>query len=320
MALLQSTPVSVTTDVFQEGDIRYKSFPFPDKSKKSTSTTPSPPKPLLIFTPTVPGLYPVILFCHGFCLRNSFYEKLLGHIASHGFTVVAPQFYEPLCYMLGIVEVKCAGNVADWIAQNLQSVLPGNVKANLEQFVIAGHSRGGKIAFAVALGHAQNKLKPSVLIGIDPVEGFSNCKLGRTFPHILTYVPRSLNLGMPVAVIGTGLGPEKKNIFSKPCAPQGLNHKEFYNECKPPCAYFVTKDYGHMDMLDDNPPSMVGKMSSCMCKNGTGPRDFMRRTVGGLVVAFLRAYLNDQREDLEAIVMNNSIAPATLDPVDYLPA
>ena len=36
-------------------------------------------------------IYHVVFFCHGFCIRNSCYFKLLGHIASHGFIVVAPQ-------------------------------------------------------------------------------------------------------------------------------------------------------------------------------------------------------------------------------------
>ena len=51
---------------------------------------------------------------------------------------------------------------------------------------------------------------------------------------------------------------------SLPCAPKDVNHKEFYHECKPPCYYFVTKDYGHLDMLDDDAP----KFMTCMCKDG----------------------------------------------------
>lgn len=141
-----------------------------------------------------------------------------------------------------------------------------------------------------------------------------------TEPHILTYVPHSFNFSIPVAVIGTGLGPEKWIPLAPPCAPEGVNHDEFYNECKPPCAHFVAKEYGHMDMLDDNLPGIIGKLSECMCKNGSGPKDKMRRSVGGIAVAFLRAYLESDDEDLKAVVADPSLAPAKLDPVEFVPA
>ena len=74
-----------TIDVFQVGSIDYKAL------NLDTSDASSPPKPLLIYTPIVAGEYPVILFCHGFYLRNHFYSDLLKHIASHGYILVAPQ-------------------------------------------------------------------------------------------------------------------------------------------------------------------------------------------------------------------------------------
>lgn len=225
--------------------------------------------------------------------------------------------------MPGPCEVKFAGKVVDWIAEGLQaqlnSIVGEYIQAQLETLVLAGHSKGGKTAFAVALGHAKTKLNYSALIGIDPVEGASKCKMCRTLPHILTGQPQSFNLDIPVAVIGTGLGPEMKGCCSPPCAPDGVNHMEFFYECKPPCAHFVTKDYGHMDMLDDETPGVMGNLMKCMCKNGNGPKDFMRRTIGGLVVAFLRAQLNDQWKDFNAILEDPNLPPAKLDdPVVYL--
>ncbi|KAJ1387731.1 Chlorophyllase [Sesbania bispinosa] len=284
----QPVLATTTTDVFQNGDIQWKKF---------NVDTPCP-KPLLVFSPTVAGKYPVIVFHHGFCVQNSFYSQLLGHITSHGFIVVAPQLFSMGLPMLGQLEVEFAGKVVNWIAEGLQAELDENieesVQAKLDTLVLSGHSKGGKTAFAVALGYTETNLNFSALIGIDPVAGPSRCKMCRTLPHILTDEPESFNLNIPVA--------------------------EFYNECKPPRVHFVTTDYGHMDMLDDDTPGIMGNMMKCMCKNGTGPKDFMRRTVGGLVVAFLRAYLNDQWKDLNAILADPSIAPAKLDPVEYLPA
>ncbi|KAH1241254.1 Chlorophyllase-1 [Glycine max] len=302
--------VLATKDVFQKGDFHWKQF-----NVETSSASSSTPKPLLIFTPIVPGSYPVILFCHGFFIHNSFYSEFLGHIALHGFILVAPQLFSIGVPMFGPEEVKCEGRVVDWLDNGLQPLLPESVEAKLEKLVLVGHSKGGKTAFAVALGYCKTKLKFSALIGIDPVAGVSKCKPCRSLPDILTGVPRSFNLNIPVAVIGTGLGPEKANSLFPPCAPNGVNHKEFFSECKPPSAYFVATDYGHMDMLDDETPGVIGTMmSKCMCKNGKkGPRDLMRRTVGGLVVAFLRAQLNEQWKDFDAILASPNLAPAKLD-------
>lgn len=190
--------------------------------------------------------------------------------------------------------------------------------ADFTKAAVVGHSRGGKNAFALALGYSKDiySLKFSVLLGIDPVEGTN--KLFRPQPHILTFEPHSLDLSIPVAVIGTGLGPEKANILTPPCAPDELNAAEYFKECKPPCAYFVAKDYGHMDMLNDDLSGPVGQLANCMCKNGKGPRDTMRRSVGGIVVAFLRAYLEGDDKDLVAIVGDPGLAPATLEPVEFV--
>ena len=92
-----------------------------------------------------------------------------------------------------------------------------------------------------------------------------------------------------------------------------MNHKEFYLECKPPCYYFVTKDYGHLDMLDDDAP----KFMTCMCKDGKNCKDMMRRNVAGIMVAFLNAVLSGEDGDLSVILKDPGLAPTTLDPVEH---
>jgi len=73
------------------------------------------------------------------------------------------------------------------------------------------------------------------------------CKFYETSPHILKGVSRSFNLKIPVAVIGSGLGPKKGNCCTPPCAPNGMNHKEFFKECQPPCVNFIVAKYCHME-------------------------------------------------------------------------
>ncbi|KAF9618580.1 hypothetical protein IFM89_002275 [Coptis chinensis] len=288
------------------------------KQKVETSDLSSPPKELLVITPTEKGEYPVIVFLHGFALSTSFYTELLKRIASHGYIVIAPQLYFLVPNSLpsdGYEEMKSTAEVTDWLSEGLKSILPEHVQANLLKLALIGHSRGGKTAFSLALDRGETWRKFSVLIGIDPVAGTG--LLGQVKPDILTNVPRSLNFGVPVMIIGTGLGDVKLDGLAPACAPVGMNHNEFYYESQPPCYHLVTKDYGHMDMLDDN-LDLLGKLEVCVCTSGKGTKDPMRRSVGGLVVAFLENYLDGMSVDLEAILQNPDIAPATLSPVEYV--
>lgn len=67
-------------------------------------------------------------------------------------------------------------------------------------------------------------------------------------------------------------------------------------------------------MLDE----WVANLASYVCKSGNGPRDLMRRSVGGIVVAFLESYLRGDEDDLNTIVNDPTVAPITLDPVIYV--
>lgn len=215
----------------------------------------------------------------------------------------------------GQVEVDDAGKVINWTSENLKAHLPNSVHANGKYTALVGHSRGGKTAFAVALGHAATldpSIKFSALIGIDPVAGPN--KYLQTDPKILTKVPESFDLDIPVAVMGTGLGPKGKTVLMPPCAPAEVNHVEFYKESKATKAHFVAADYGHMDMLDDDLPGVFGFMAGCMCKNGKRKKSEMRKFVGGIVVAFLKYSLWGEKSEIRQIVKDPSFSPVRLDP------
>ncbi|VAI44412.1 unnamed protein product [Triticum turgidum subsp. durum] len=281
------------TSVFQPGKLAVEAI------QVDENAAPTPPIPVLIVAPKDAGTYPVAMLLHGFFLHNHFYEHLLRHVASHGFIIVAPQVDRYHLHMY------------NWLPDGLPSVLPKGVEPELSKLALAGHSRGGHTAFSLALGHAKTQLTFSALIGLDPVAGTG--KSSQLQPKILTHEPSSFGMAMPVLVVGTGLGEEKKNIFFPPCAPRDVNHAEFYRECRPPCYYFVTKDYGHLDMLDDGAPKFI----TCVCKDGNGCKGKMRRCVAGIMVAFLNAALGGKDGDLEAILRDPAVAPTTLDPVEH---
>lgn len=197
-------------------------------------------------------------------------------------------------------EIKNTAEITNWLALGLGQLLPPKVEPDFAKLGLAGHSRGGKVAFALALSKSSpTSLKFSALIGIDPVDGTDVGK--QTPPPVLTYTPHSFNLdGTAVLVVGSGLGEVRRNPLFPPCAPKGVNHEDFYNECCKPVYYFVAKDYGHLDMLDDDTKGMRGRTTYCLCKNGES-RGPMRKFVGGILVAFLKAYLEGDSRELVAI-------------------
>ncbi|XP_009777296.1 chlorophyllase-1-like isoform X2 [Nicotiana tabacum] len=215
-----------------------------------------------------------------------------------------------------IQEVKKAAKVTEWVSNGaLESVLPEKVQPDLLKLAVSGHSRGGKTAFSLALGYGDlssstpTPIKFQALLGIDPVAGSSPSS--QSAPKILQYIPRNFDQTVPVAVIGAGLSNQRAHYIFPPFAPNGVNHSEFFNECKPPCYYFLAKDYGHTDILDDK----IAAIASLVAKSGKGSKDLMRKAVGGIVVAFLEAKLGGKVDNLNAIVQEPSLAPITLDPV-----
>lgn len=317
-----STSSPATTSVFETG--RYTTLLQRVESAGTTTTCKAncssvdvplpPPKPLLIATPCEAGEFPLLLFLHGYLLYNSFYSQLVQHVASHGFIVIAPQLYE-VAGADSTGEIKSAAATTNWLSEGLQERLPPNVHPNLSKLGLAGHSRGGKTAFALALTKAATALKFSALIGIDPVDGMDKGK--QTPPPVLTYIPHSFDLDMAVMVIGSGLGEVKKNPLFPPCAPKGVNHEDFFNECRKPACHFVAKDYGHLDMLDDDTKGIRGRTTYCLCKNGKS-REPMRRFVGGIVVAFMKAYLEGDTSDLMSIRYGHETAPVELQTIEFL--
>ncbi|KAG5246250.1 hypothetical protein OIU76_001578 [Salix suchowensis] len=318
--LVLPTPVSESDHSVLEQASVFETGKFhPVTSDVRTPSSCLPPRPLLIVRPEEQGTYPVILFHHGTASWNYWYTDVLKFISSHGYIVVAPQLYRWMLPWLPSPqdELDRAAKVANWLPSGLRCGLPENIEGDLQNLALAGHSRGGYIAFALALGLADVALEVnfSALIGVDPVAGPS--KKSHLKPKILHDESCSFNIPIPVAIIGTGLG--NTPVFPLPaCAPDGVSHTEMFNECRPPCSHFVTKDYGHMDVLNDG-IGLVGGVARAVCKGYSGRgvrRDLMRKTVGGIFVAFLEAIFKGNYKEYNNILQNPKyFAPAKLDPV-----
>ncbi|CAN6299372.1 unnamed protein product [Urochloa humidicola] len=290
-------------------------------------TTPSapggasapPPKTLLVAAPREAGEYHVIVFLHGYLVVNFFYSQLFQHVASHGFIVVAPQLYT-ISGPDTTEEISAAASIIIWLAGGgLSSSLPPGVRADATKVSISGHSRGGKVAFALALGHAKLPVPLAALVAVDPVDGMG---VGRqTPPPILTGRSHSLRVAATAAmVIGTGLGELPRGPLLPPCAPRGVSHAEFYGELDRGAAaacHMVARDYGHTDMMDDDTPGARGMLTRVICRSG-GDRAPMRRFVGGAMVAFLKKWVGGDGAALDDIRARPEQAPVVLSVLEFL--
>ena len=216
-------------------------------------------------------------------------------------------------------EINAAAAVIGWIPGGLSSALPPGVRADATKVSVSGHSRGGKVAFALALGHAKLALPLAALVAVDPVDGMG---VGRqTPPPILTGRGGSLRVPAPAMVLGTGLGELPRGPLLPPCAPRGVSHAAFYGELDRAAAagacHLVAADYGHTDMMDDDTPGARGMLTRAICRSG-GARAPMRRFVGGAAVAFLDKWVRGVGAALDGIRARPEQAPVALSVVEFL--
>jgi chlorophyllase len=231
------------------------------------------PVALRVHAPTAPATYPVVVFQHGFMGYSFTYDGILDHLASHGFVVVAPQMYSPgLAVLLGdptsTEEATLTAALLDWLPCRLAELVGVGVDAT--RVGIAGHSRGGKVAWIVI---KQDASRAQAIAGIDPVDG-----TGGPFGTEERVVQGPFDYPAPTLVLGAGA--------AGACAPDGDNHVQFYAASPSPAWHVVATEAGHGDMLDE-PWAAV---SGVVCPPGED-RDGMRRLTAGLMTAFFRGAL-----------------------------
>lgn len=279
-----------SSDPFSPGPLRVRTIPL-GKCEQDV------PAAVLIHTPEQAGLYPVVIFQHGFQSRNDHYDQILTHLASHGFVVVAPQMYEPgLGAFTGnptaTQEAETALLLVRWLDENLARLV--GVSVDTARLGIAGHSRGGKVAW-LAMRAAPARF--AAIAGVDPVDGTGGPP-GRTGPQArVTAEPLAYDAAS--LVIGCGR--------SGRCAPAGDNHVQFYAASPAPAWHVVATEYGHADMLDED----VAQLAALVCASNPD-REPMRRLTAGLLVAFFRASLQGDASAY-ATLSDTLAAPATIE-------
>lgn len=271
----------------------YQTGPFDVQILDTTRCIGAQRVKLRLFAPIPGGTYPYIQFQHGFQLLNTAYDDVLSQVASHGFVVIVPQMYEP-----GIASLF-AGPTAEEEAELAEAILLDlplrfDELPAIERYEsgigLAGHSRGGKVAWRVAVDQPE-RLRG--LVGIDPVDGTGGPAMNqpRVVQGPFSFIQASL-------ILGAGLGGN--------CAPAGDNHEQFYAASPMPSWHIVATNHGHGDMLDED----VAAAAALLCESNPD-RESMRRLTAGLLVAFFRGVL--QEGDASALsLINADAAPAAI--------
>jgi chlorophyllase len=211
------------------------------------------------------------------------------------------------------VEIEEAVAILEWMPAGLIGAMPerfGRHRADFGRVALVGHSRGGKVVFGLGFGVRKSVHRYSAIVGLDPVDGTG---VGaQTEPAVLRFREGALELGgVPALVVGTGLGAVRRNALFPPCAPEGVSHGAFFHDLAAPAVHVVASLHGHMDFLDDDCKGAIGKLSSCVCRNGPA-RKPMRRFAGGIVVAFLQAACLGEAASLDAALASPELAPVAL--------
>lgn len=200
----------------------------------------------------------LVVFFHGFMTTPTAYRTVLGALADERTVVVAPRMYRPgpaaLAGRPTATREACAGaSIVDELRRFY----------NPAALWLAGHSRGGQVAWIVAGDTA-----PDGLIVIDPVDG-GGPKATRLNA---TAVPAKFHAR--TLVVGAGRGGR--------CAPAAVNHDHFAAAAPPGAAHVVVREMGHADLLDDRPR----RAARLLCPGHDRP-DLARQTIIELMRAFL---------------------------------
>lgn len=195
----------------------------------------------------------LLLFLPGFLAPPSAYRSLLAPVAAGGVEVVVPALYRPGPAVL-------SGRLGAGEEAERAVVLGRRLAADGRPLWIAGHSRGGLVAWMASAG-----LPVHGVALLDPVAGGA--------PWL---PPGPLPVGAataPVLIVGCGRAGR--------CAPSDRDHATFARAIGR-AEVVLLADAGHADLLDGLP----GRFGSLVCAVGADPAR-TRAGIAALLTTFL---------------------------------
>jgi pimeloyl-ACP methyl ester carboxylesterase len=200
----------------------------------------------------------VIVFFPGFMVSPWSYRSLFASIVSDRTSIVAPQMYRR-----GPRALAGHPTASEEAEQGIRLVEHLRATRRSDEVWLAGHSRGGQVAWRVA-----ERVGPDGVVVIDPVDG-----AGR-HPTTLAAAAEPARFTARTLVVGAGLGGR--------CAPDPVNHRHFAAAAPSGSTHVVIDSMGHGDVLDDRP----ARASRRLCGGSADPgRE--RETVAELITRFV---------------------------------
>ena len=132
------------------------------------SGTDGAPRDFRIYEPKdISGNIPVVHFQHGFMYKLDYYDGILTHLASHGFIVVSGKSdHKKTNGESSVTEANKVAAFINWLKENIQSKV--SVEADVENFGVAGHDRGGKVSSRIVNRDDFSFVKG--FFGVDPID------------------------------------------------------------------------------------------------------------------------------------------------------
>lgn len=204
------------------------------------------------------GSVDLLIFLPGFLGRPGHYTELVRPLWRAGLSVLIPNLGKHW-----LAEMSGRFTAADETALAIDVV--DQRIAQGRRIWLAGHSRGGQVAWGVAEARAL-----SGLMLVDPVDS-----AGRKIRPVVTAHPAKFDL--PTLIIGAGLGGR--------CAPAQVNHDAFAAQTR--STHLVLPECGHADLLNTS-PRRAGRR---ICPGGPQP-NAARVTIGALLGLFIAGRLD----------------------------
>lgn len=203
------------------------------------------------------------------------YQGLLGHIASHGYAVLAINLLDQgddptrqinrMWHAIGVVLEEEAATL------------------DPERIVLVGHSTGGKIALLAASLNHPLRQKVVTVVAWDPVD-FIN---PRDMFAVSVTPEHMVDVQVPVLIFGTP---------TSDCVIAGESHQEFFDESRPGSLHLFFPTADHVDWGDDFGEGAVGfGIANNFCHRvGELNGYIVHRVTRRSQVAWLRQHVNGE--------------------------
>lgn len=237
--------------------------------------------PAVLFRPDTVAPVPTVVLLPGFQIDGNAYELYGERLASHAVATLVVTFGDSLFAPLTHDALADAVvEMIDWLAADQR--FDGN------HLGVAGHSRGGKIAFLAATRSTRIK----AVFGLDPVDaaGGPGAQPSADFPSVAPeLMPR---VTVPVAIIGSVYGGTTASPLAPACAPVEDNYHQYTVAATAAVSVreWVAPASGHNDFADPLP-----FLLSLVCQAGDDPGATRAFAMERLVAFFRNVLGNDAR-------------------------